>query len=143
MNRTTLCSLLLLLALDGCAASAYTVESHSAADEPEGSVDDYAARIARQNGKLHDELPTDRTPSVRPDHRPSIGEPGSDSGLPPRRQPDCRAAPDLRDRICELAQRICAIAERDPNDRALAQTCESAREACDQATLRVGHACGS
>jgi hypothetical protein len=141
VNRTTLVSLLLLLALDGCAASAYTAEVHSAPHEPEGSVDDYAARITRLQGKLDDELRTDRAPSVRPEHRPSIGEPGSDSGLPPRHQPDCRAAPELRDRICELAQRICAIADRDPNDHTLAQTCVNAREACDQATLRVGHAC--
>ena len=140
MNRTTLVSLLLLLALDGCAASAYTAEVHSAPQEPDGSVEDYAARIARLQGRLDDELRTDRAPSVRP-QRPSVGEPGSDSGLPPRREPDCRAAPALRDRICELSKRICAIADRDPNDHVLAQTCERAREACEQATLRVGHAC--
>lgn len=145
MNRTTpllLAAFVALALLAGCGSSAYRAESSPAPHEPAGSVDEYAARIERLERELSAELRSDRAPTLRPDRRPPIGEPEAEPGPPPRRAPDCRAAPALRRRICELSNRICSIAERDASDHALAETCERAREACARATLRVEHACG-
>ena len=55
---------------------------------------------------------------------------------------DCDVAADLRDRICELAERICAIAAENPDDALLETQCKSGRAACDRARQNVSVGCG-
>jgi hypothetical protein len=111
------------LTLAACGGS-HQPSPRSAADEPEGSVDDYAARIQRLERELTAPL----------DHAPEqLAEPAA---------ADCSAAPDLRDRICTLAERICAIAAQSPADATLTDTCTRARDACTRATDQVTRTCG-
>jgi hypothetical protein len=52
---------------------------------------------------------------------------------------DCVEAERLRDQICTLADRICAIAEREPEREAL---CRDSRDRCERARQRVEQRCG-
>lgn len=53
---------------------------------------------------------------------------------------DCSAATALRDRICELSERICAIAGRNDDDD-IAARCSSSRTRCERAIASVGARC--
>lgn len=140
MSRTASQASILLavgLTLAAC-GGAQPRGARSAGDEPEGSVDDYAARIERMERELTAQLGSASGELVGPDGQLPTAEPQE---LAAPAAPDCRAAPDLRDRICALAERICAIAVESPADANLAQTCTRARDACEHATDRVTRAC--
>ncbi|HMI94511.1 MAG TPA: hypothetical protein VK509_24225 [Polyangiales bacterium] len=62
---------------------------------------------------------------------------GSERSAPP----DCDAARDLRDRICELAAAICELAARSDAAAETKTTCDSSRTSCEQARTRVAAAC--
>lgn len=53
----------------------------------------------------------------------------------------CPSAEELRDRICDLAARICEIAELHPTDQATAQRCADADARCTRASERVAERC--
>ena len=55
--------------------------------------------------------------------------------------PDCDAARDLRDQICELAERICAISEAHPDERVAAHRCGDGNTRCERARNDVGNTC--
>lgn len=55
--------------------------------------------------------------------------------------PDCSAARDLRDRICQLADAICALATRSDAAPETAATCDSSRTSCERARKQVAGAC--
>lgn len=55
--------------------------------------------------------------------------------------PDCSTAPSLRDQICGLARKICALSDDSRGDPELAERCGDARARCQRATDRVGAAC--
>jgi len=55
--------------------------------------------------------------------------------------PDCSAAADLRDRICELADAICALAARPDAAPSTHSSCESGLRSCDRARDEVARAC--
>ena len=54
---------------------------------------------------------------------------------------DCPRAELLRGQICDLAERICGIADRHPEDPTLAARCHDARGRCEKARGRVGERC--
>jgi hypothetical protein len=54
---------------------------------------------------------------------------------------DCDVAADLSDRICELASRICRIAEDKPTDPDLQAMCKRATAACNDARGEVAAHC--
>ena len=55
--------------------------------------------------------------------------------------PDCSSARDLRDRICELAEAICALAARSDAAPETIASCETSRTSCKDARERVAAAC--
>ena len=55
--------------------------------------------------------------------------------------PDCPAARDLRDRICQLSDAICALAAHADAAPETATTCDSARASCDRARTDVARVC--
>ena len=55
--------------------------------------------------------------------------------------PDCPSARDLRDRICELAEAICALAARSDAAPETTASCETARTSCKDARERVAVTC--
>jgi hypothetical protein len=57
--------------------------------------------------------------------------------------PDCSAARDLRDRICDLADAICALAARAGAPHEIMDRCTSARASCERARSEVSNACPS
>lgn len=54
---------------------------------------------------------------------------------------DCAAAEGLRDRICDLSERICEISGRHPDDGQVAGRCEAGRDRCQSAREDVDDAC--
>jgi hypothetical protein len=54
---------------------------------------------------------------------------------------DCDAARDLRDRICDLGERICSIAGDHPDDHVTEDRCEDGRDRCERARRRVDDRC--
>lgn len=54
---------------------------------------------------------------------------------------NCSNASDLRDRICQLAERICAISEEHPEHAPTRTRCEDAYERCEAAGNRYGSVC--
>jgi DNA-binding LacI/PurR family transcriptional regulator len=54
---------------------------------------------------------------------------------------DCDSARDLRDRICELGDRICSIASDHPDDHVTEDRCEDGRDRCERARRRVDDRC--
>jgi hypothetical protein len=54
---------------------------------------------------------------------------------------DCDSARDLRDRICELGDRICSIANDHPDDHVTEDRCEDGRDRCERARRRVDDRC--
>jgi hypothetical protein len=54
---------------------------------------------------------------------------------------DCGRAALISGQICDLAARICAVAERHPEDPSLAIRCEDARQRCQRARDRVSARC--
>lgn len=54
---------------------------------------------------------------------------------------DCDSARDLRDRICELGNRICTIANEHPDDRVTEDRCEDGQDRCERARRRVDDRC--
>lgn len=55
---------------------------------------------------------------------------------------DCDAARDLTDRMCELAERICAIADERPDEPEVGLRCDDGRSRCEEARARVRKRCG-
>ncbi len=53
----------------------------------------------------------------------------------------CTTAARLRDRICELSEAICEIADRYADNTTIGSRCEDARGRCESARERVGSAC--
>lgn len=54
---------------------------------------------------------------------------------------DCGRARELRDRICDLAERICQISGRHPEDGEVRERCSDGRSRCERATGSVGGSC--
>lgn len=54
---------------------------------------------------------------------------------------DCDSARELRDRICELGNRICTIANEHPDDRVTEDRCEDGQDRCERARRRVDDRC--
>ena len=54
--------------------------------------------------------------------------------------PDCTTAWALRDRICDLAQRLCDVAGRSAEPE-IAERCTDGRARCQRATTRVRASC--
>jgi hypothetical protein len=54
--------------------------------------------------------------------------------------PDCTSAASLRDRICDLAQRICSIAARSADDEVEGR-CSDGKKRCERATASVRSTC--
>ena len=54
---------------------------------------------------------------------------------------DCSSARDLRDRICELSERICDIADDHPDDDPTAERCRDGEARCRGASNRVRQSC--
>lgn len=54
---------------------------------------------------------------------------------------DCTSARDLRDRICDLSDAICALAARDGAPHEIMDKCTSARTSCEHARTEVSNAC--
>jgi hypothetical protein len=52
--------------------------------------------------------------------------------------PDCEHARGLRDRICELAARICQLVEADPSAK---NHCDDGRKRCSSASTKVATQC--
>jgi hypothetical protein len=61
-----------------------------------------------------------------------------ESGAPGR---DCTAAQDLRERICELAEAICALAAKKDAEPGLDAKCSAARASCDRAKSDFARVC--
>jgi hypothetical protein len=55
--------------------------------------------------------------------------------------PDCMSARDLRDRICDLSDAICALAARDGAPHEIMDRCTAARTSCERARSEVSNAC--
>ena len=131
--------LALIIAIAGCGGPGYP-QTGSAPQEPPGTPSDYEQRIERMRGELSAALGDVVTGDlVRPDGE-SIGQQPTRRA---QRVPDCGAAADLRDRICELAGRICAIAEREPSDGDVKQKCEASSGTCERARADVARICGA
>lgn len=58
-----------------------------------------------------------------------------------RPEPDCEAACTLEGRICDLSERICAIAGRHPEDDETEGRCHDAEGRCATARERVAGSC--
>jgi hypothetical protein len=54
---------------------------------------------------------------------------------------DCTSARDLRDRICDLSDAICALAARDGAPHEIMDRCTAARTSCERARSEVSNAC--
>jgi hypothetical protein len=55
--------------------------------------------------------------------------------------PDCELAGELRDRICDLATRICEIAGRNPDHPDATRQCDDGQDRCTRATRDVADSC--
>lgn len=55
---------------------------------------------------------------------------------------DCATAARLRDNICELAERICAVKENNPDNEEVVAMCDDGRQRCERATNDVAESCG-
>lgn len=55
--------------------------------------------------------------------------------------PDCTAARELRDRICDLSDAICSLAARDGAPHEIMDRCTTARTSCERARSEVSNAC--
>lgn len=56
---------------------------------------------------------------------------------------DCGAARDLRDRICDLSERVCRIASRHPEEPEAGERCDDGQIRCDRAKSGVLGRCGA
>ncbi|MEM9192863.1 MAG: hypothetical protein AAGF12_27055 [Myxococcota bacterium] len=56
---------------------------------------------------------------------------------------DCDSAAVIAGRICDLADRICAIAEEQPEEEGVRQQCEEGQRRCVEANDAFAEACGS
>jgi hypothetical protein len=65
-----------------------------------------------------------------------------DEAMPMTSALDCDAADRIKDRICELAGRICSIAERHPADESVGEKCTDGQARCERATNDVANRCG-
>ena len=93
-------------------------------------------------------------PSPAPGYAPSTTRPEEESARPSDIEtwskqlegalalsaPDCTTAWALRDRICDLAQRLCDVAGRSAEPE-LAERCTDGRSRCERATTRVRASC--
>ncbi|MDD9968099.1 MAG: hypothetical protein OXR73_17815 [Myxococcales bacterium] len=73
--------------------------------------------------------------------RPALAADPEASPLSESPDADCLEAADIVGRICELAERICAIAARHPQDTRVQAQCDDGRRACEGGRRRFGAAC--
>jgi hypothetical protein len=55
--------------------------------------------------------------------------------------PDCASARQRKRTICDLAEQICGLSERDPNVASVAEYCEIAQRRCNEAGQRTRQRC--
>jgi hypothetical protein len=55
--------------------------------------------------------------------------------------PDCRSARERKEAICDLAQQICQMVERDPDVASVESYCDDAKRRCNQAEQRTAQRC--
>ncbi len=126
MKRTFL---VFIIIVAGCAAAEHPV-STVATDEPERDSEGYSERVEELWAELERVAPERGIMQMSP----------SDYGA--KETPEnCRAAVDIRDRICDLSRRICAIAEREPSSIDTATQCRRATDGCESARERVSLGC--
>jgi hypothetical protein len=131
VKRTTLFFTILLA---GCAgAGPYEAQTLPSTDEPKGDVAHYEARIAQLRAELDAAVPAEGAPD-------ELGQTRGD--LPINPSSKCLTAADLRDRICDLSERICALATSGSGADDVQHKCTSAMTACEDARVRVTNACG-
>lgn len=131
----------------GCAASAPAKSPEAPAEKAApSSVETEDAEGAPAAGAP--------APSPAPGYAPSTTRPeeeragGSDieawskqlEGVLALSAPDCTTAWALRDRICDLAQRLCDVAGRSAEPE-LSERCTDGRARCERATTRVRASC--
>jgi hypothetical protein len=110
------------------------VETSGSEPMPGEPGDAYDDELAQAEAELARALPG--TSETTEAHEGEAEELAGGAGAP-----DCDAAPGLRDRICELADRICALTEDDPDDASIAERCERANASCERARRDVARAC--
>jgi hypothetical protein len=93
-----------------------------------------AAQDARPSGQV---LQYDRAQSVQQATSESSSR-AEESRTPGR---DCNAARDLRERICELSEAICALATKEKAEPGLDTKCSAAHASCDRAKSEFARAC--
>ena len=147
MKSPTVCLVLWsgLAAVLGCGAAQRPA---SAADEPQGTTEEYAGRIEDLRVRLDLALghpPTRLAPGEsdvlyemepdveymqRPPADPAVGA-----------EPDCDLASDLRNRLCELTGRVCRDAFKQAGDVELRARCDRATTFCEEARRDVAVNC--
>jgi hypothetical protein len=55
--------------------------------------------------------------------------------------PDCPSARDRKKAVCDLADQICQLIDRDPNVASVAEYCADAKERCAEAARRTSQRC--
>jgi hypothetical protein len=55
--------------------------------------------------------------------------------------PDCASARQRKRTICDLAEQICGLSDRDPNLASVAEYCEIAQRRCNEAGQRTRQRC--
>ena len=55
--------------------------------------------------------------------------------------PDCPAARERKQAICDLAAQICRLVDDDPNVASVMQYCDNARKRCGEAGERISERC--
>lgn len=138
----------LVLLASGCGGStpeAQRPEAPAAEKAPPSSLDSESAGEAPAAGAPAPGASYGRAPSSAPQ------EEGSGSadietwskqldGVLALSAPDCTTAWALRDRICDLAQRLCDVAGRSAEPE-VAERCTDGRARCERATTRVRASC--
>ena len=137
---------LALLASSGCGGSAAPARS------PEAPAEKAAPSSVESQDA--DETPAAGAAAPAPGYAPSTTRPEEEGarasdietwskqleGALALSAPDCTTAWALRDRICDLAQRLCDVAGRSAEPE-LAERCTDGRSRCERATTRVRASC--
>jgi hypothetical protein len=55
--------------------------------------------------------------------------------------PDCPSARERKQAICDLAQQICQMVDRDPDIASVESYCDDARQRCSDAEKRTAQRC--
>ena len=93
--------------------------------------------LARPSAQSMAEAPREYTEQAA-----SAGPSSGEEEARPAAARHCDAARDLRDRICELADAICALAARNTQTHELDPHCKAAESSCQNAKTEVAAACG-